>query len=302
MAECRAVSAGFSATFKRPSLFIAEVAWRWAFTAAAWLLIAYGILLFLKSVPVSDADMFGLSGIIPSRIAPTVVHILAGSGPKMVRLGFALLIGTSFLSWIAYSLGRTAVLRSLLPNSRSRAMAPVFRLNLLRTVCLVFVILAYAGCIFLLAHSSTPQDQARPVSGTRDYSLLFIALALVLAWLWRRINARLTLANVFTVRSGAGVMDSILRATDVSLRRLRQFAWIGVVFGFLKLIVTVAAFFGVFMVFSIFAPFSVALAWLAVIGVLMAYSALANFFSVGALAAQVRVIEWDEQEHSPSMR
>jgi hypothetical protein len=27
----------------------------------------------------------------------------------------------------------------------------------------------------------------------------------------------------------------------------------------------------------------------------MVYSALANFFSVGALAAQVRVIEWDDE-------
>lgn len=299
MAECRAVSVGFSATFKRPALFAAEVAWRWAFTAAAWLLIAYGVLLFLNSVPVSDADMFGLSGVIPSRIAPAMVHILAGSGPKMVRLAIALLIGISFLSWIAYSLGRTAVLRSLLPESNSGRMDLIFRLNLLRTVCLIFVMLAYAGCVFLIAQSSTAQDQTRTISGDRDYSLLFIALALALTWLWRRINARLTLANVFALRSGVGVMDSILRATDISLRRFRQFAWIGMVFGFLKLVVTVAAFFGVLMVFSMFAPFSTALAWLAVIGVLMVYSALANFFSVGTLAAQVRVIEWDEAEFRP---
>jgi hypothetical protein len=47
--------------------------------------------------------------------------------------------------------------------------------------------------------------------------------------------------------------------------------------------------------FSMFAPFSAALAWCAVFLVLMVYSALANFFSVSALAAQVRVIEWDEE-------
>jgi hypothetical protein len=294
MAECQPVRAGFSAAFRRPAICAAEIAWRWAFAAAAWLLIAYGVLLFLKSVPVSDADMFGLSGIIPGRVIPTIIHILAGSGPKMLKLALALLVGVSLLSWLACSVGRTAVLRALLSTVTTDRNAAIFRLNLLRTFCLVLVTLAYAGCAFLIAHSSAPQDQTRPVSGARDFSLLFAALAVVLAWFWGKLDGRLTLATVFVVRGDASVADAIVRSTDVSIRRIRQFAWIGLVFGFFKLVLVVGAFFCAVAVFTMFAALSTTLAVLAVFAVLLMYSALANFSSVGALAAQIRVIEWDE--------
>jgi hypothetical protein len=116
------------------------------------------------------------------------------------------------------------------------------------------------------------------------------------SWLWGKIDGRMTLAGVVTLRNGTGMMDSIIRATEISIRRIRQFAWIGLVFGFIKLILWVAVFFGVLFAFSLFTPFSSLLAWLAVLGVFTAYSIVANFLSVGALAAKVRVIEWDEEE------
>src|SRR3954471_21325540 len=156
MATCQPIRAGFSVAFKRPAVFAAEIAWRWAFTFASWLLIIYGVLLFLRSVPVSNADMFGLSGIIPGSIGPAIMHILTGSGPKMVRLAVALLFGVSLLSWMSYSLGRTAVLRALLAR-HSAGFSSIWSLNLLRTFCSLLVMLAYAGCAFLIAESSTPQ-------------------------------------------------------------------------------------------------------------------------------------------------
>src|ERR1041385_5808190 len=131
MADCNAVRTGFSTAFRRPSLFAAELAWRWAFDVSAWLLILYGILLFLRSVPVSDADMLGLSGIIPGSFGATVLHMLAGSGPKMVRVAFALLVGLTLLSWMAHSLGRSAVLRALL-DIESHPLSTL-GINLLRT-------------------------------------------------------------------------------------------------------------------------------------------------------------------------
>jgi hypothetical protein len=293
MAECRAVSAGFSAAFRRPAVFVAEVAWRWAFAVAAWLLIAYGILLFLRSIPVSDADMFGLSGVIPGRVIPTIIHIFAGSGPKMVRLAIALLVSVSLLSFFATSFGRIVILRALLIRTKGRASTLV-RLNLLRTVCLIIVILAYAGCAFLIAHSGTPQDQQRPVSGAHDFSLLFGALACAIAWIWARVDSKLTLAGIVSLRDGRGVMGSLVDATNLSVRRIKQFAWIGLVFGFIKLMLVVSAFFGALIAFSMFSALSTTVSFMAVLLVLMVYSVVANFFNVGALAAQIRVIEWDE--------
>ena len=86
MSRSRAVRFGFSTAFRRPALFAAELAWRWAFGAAAVLLIGYSVLLFLSSIPVSDRDLFGLSGMIPGMIQSSLAHIFNGSGPKIVRL------------------------------------------------------------------------------------------------------------------------------------------------------------------------------------------------------------------------
>ena len=295
MADCQAVRTGFAAAFKRPALFAAEIAWRWAFGAATWLLLAYGILLFLRSVPVSDRDMLGLSGIIPGRFAATVLHILAGSGPKMLRVGLALLLGVTFLSWISTSLGRAAVLRSLLADASGRTVT-LFRLNLLRAVCSLLVMLAYAGCAFLVAKAGTV-DRTTPSDAKPDLSLLYAALACLLAWLWARLDSKLTLAGIFSLRREGTVLGSLVDAADVSLRRVRQFAWVGLVFGGMRFILMVGAFFAALMAFGMFTGLSTALSLLAVLGVIMAYSAVASFLTVGALAAQVRVIEWDATEH-----
>src|SRR5207244_2944720 len=108
------------------------------------------------------------------------------------------------------------------------------------------------------------------------------------------LDAKLTLAGIYSLRREATVMGSIVDAADVSLRRLRQFAWIGFVFGGIRFVLIVGAFFAAVMAFGIFAPLSTALSFLAVAAVGMIYSALTNFLGVGALAAQVRVIEWDD--------
>jgi hypothetical protein len=259
------------------------------------MIVAYGVLLFLGSVPVSDADMFGLSGVIPSRVIPTIIHIFAGSGPKVLRLALALLMSVALLSFLATSFGRVAVLRALLSRSGGRA-STVVRLNLLRALGLCLVVLAYAGCAFLIAHSRAPRDPARPVSGAAmgDFSLLFAALACVIAWLWARVDSRLTLAGIVGLRSQRGVVASLIGATDLSWKRLKQFAWIGLVFGFIKLVLVVGAFVVAMSAFSLFAAFSTAMSFIAVGLVLIVYSALANFLNIGALAAQVHVIEWDE--------
>jgi hypothetical protein len=293
MADCNAVRTGFSIAFRRPTLFAAELAWRWAFDTAAWLLILYGIALFLRSVPVSDADMFGLSGIIPGRVGATILHILAGSGPKMVRVAFVLLLGLNMLSWMANSLGRASVLRAML-NSEASPLASL-GVNFLRTSGSLLVTLAYAGCIYLIARAGQTEDAAQGHGLTTDFSLGFAALAFLISWVWRKLDGRLSLANIFILRSDEGMAGAIVSATEVSLRRVRQFAWIGFVFGAIKAVLWAGAFFGVMMAFSIFAPFSAGLGWCGVLAVLMTYSALTNFLGVGALAAQMRVIEWDEQ-------
>src|SRR5436305_122115 len=113
MSQSRAIRSGVSAIVRQPLIMLAELAWRWTLAAAVITVGAYSFLLFLHSLPVSDLDMFGLSGLIPSLFWQTVAHIFNGSGPKMIRITAILILAYAGLWWLAASFGRTATLRAL---------------------------------------------------------------------------------------------------------------------------------------------------------------------------------------------
>src|SRR4051794_15628694 len=113
MSRSRAVRSGFTNIFRNPAVFLVELAWRWAYGAPALLLIAYSALLFLKLTPISDRDLFGLSGIIPGTAHAALSHIFSNSGPLLIRLIIALAVGIGILWWLASSLGRATVLQHL---------------------------------------------------------------------------------------------------------------------------------------------------------------------------------------------
>ena len=48
---------GFRTVFRRPSLPLAEVMWRWSFGAAACVLLGFGFLEYLDTLPVSNIDL-----------------------------------------------------------------------------------------------------------------------------------------------------------------------------------------------------------------------------------------------------
>ena len=51
---------GFRSIFRRPALPLAEVAWRWSFGAAAFVLVGLGLLEYLNTLPVSPTDLLML--------------------------------------------------------------------------------------------------------------------------------------------------------------------------------------------------------------------------------------------------
>src|SRR5205823_48640 len=94
-------------------VIMAELAWRWALATSMLVLGTYSLLLFLHSTPVTNGDMFGLSGIVPSLFWQTIVHIFRGSGQKLLRIGVVLVAAFSILWWLAASMGRVATLQAL---------------------------------------------------------------------------------------------------------------------------------------------------------------------------------------------
>ncbi|MCU1287035.1 MAG: hypothetical protein JWO13_3385 [Acidobacteriales bacterium] len=297
MSRSRAVRSGFSAVFLRPWAFAAELAWRWTFGAAALLLLAYGILLFLSSTPVSDRDLMGLAGIIPGSARSAIQHIARGSGPRLLALIFSMAFGLSFLWWLASGLGRAAVIQELLPERKlegAAALGRVFQLQLVRTTVFLIALLAYVAA-FAVSLSAAPMTTANGKPASADFTvfcLIFLPITILFGWLWSSLNWCLSVAPIVAVRHGSSTFASFSGAIRLSLRSGRQFLWTGFVFGAVRLILVFLFLSFALTTFGIFAQFSGSLAMAAVFVVFLGYCALSDFVGIARFAAYVRIIEW----------
>ena len=289
MSRSKAVRSGFQAVFGQPLLLASELAWRWTFLAAAAIVIVYAGLMYLQSLPVSDRDLFGLSGFLPGTIAPALKHIFSGSGPRLVKAALVVATGLAVLWWMASSLARTAALRALFPRQRAR-LAPTLVLQGLRMAFAVAVVLAYMGAWILAARLAR--------TGTNLYSperlyLVAITLIVIAGAAWSVLNWHLSLAPLVAARQGSGVLPSLAGAAAISRDQRLQFMWVGFVFGALRLLLAIAGFFVLLMVLSVVLSVPSLMAVLVLAFVVLLYSGFAALLYVLKLAACVRVVDYD---------
>ncbi|HUS18350.1 MAG TPA: hypothetical protein VMZ25_01755 [Terriglobales bacterium] len=292
MSKSHAVREGFSAILRDPLVYVAELAWRWTYTIAAALVVIYGVLLFLNSLPVTDRDLFGLSGIIPALYAEALARIFRGSGPKMVRLTLMLAMGSAILWFLAASLGRTATLTALL--RKTARLRPIFRLHFLRLVTGAMAWIAYAGALAVAASAARFENGEGYHPG--KFYLVFLLLSLVISSCWSSASWYLSLGPILSVRNGTGTLDSLYDAAAMVRRHPRQFTWVGIFYGVLRTIVWFVAFFMFLTVMSAAAEGPSGVGTALFILFLAAYSAVSNFIYLARMSSYVRILEWDEEE------
>src|SRR5436309_9171133 len=105
---------GFRAAFRRPSLTLAEISWRWAVGATASVLALFGLIEYLRTLPVNNAELLFLRTRQPVLIGQAIAHILRGSLDRVVLAAILAAIALAGLWMIAASLGRIATVRALL--------------------------------------------------------------------------------------------------------------------------------------------------------------------------------------------
>lgn len=292
MSRSHAVREGFSAIFREPLVYLAELAWRWTYSIAAALLIAYGVLLFLNSLPVTDRDLFGLSGIVPGLYGAALASIFQGSGPKMVRLALMLALGLGTLWFLAASLGRTATLTALL--RKPARLRPILRLHFLRLMVGSAAWVAYIGA-FAVAFSAARFENGQGYDPGKFY-LVFLVLSLVISSAWSSASWYLSLGPILSVRNGSGALDSLYDSAALVRRQPRQFSWVGIFFGVLRTIVWFAAFIVFVTVMSSAAAAPPGVATAVLILFLTAYSAVSAFIYLARMGSYLRILEWDEEE------
>jgi len=292
--------AGFRTIFRRPSFWLAEMAWRWSFGFAAVLLLIFCFFEYLDSLPVSPSDLFLLRTRQPALVSQALGHILRGSGQRLVEALIVLTLGM-VAAWIGTAtVGRAVTLKALLGHfsaewgeelhdERGLRLGPLAGLGFLRVAV---TLAAVVGCVaaWMLGAAASPDKDPSPGSAV----LVFLAVAMLVWLAWSMMNWFLSLASVFVVTEGRDTFGALAAAGDLCRERTGSVAaastWFGLahVVGFV-IASSVVAF---PLAFAAVLPGGVVLGGMLLVTLL--YFALADFLYAGRLAAYVFIAEGPE--------
>ncbi len=286
--------------FRRPSLGLAEITWRWSVGFAIALLLTASLLAYLNSLPITLEDMLLFRSRQPFLISLAFQHIVSGSAPRLVEA--AIFLGLAMtVAWIATgAMGRAvtvgAVLEDLREASASQSVAghrplrSLAGLNFLR-VAAVLAALAGALGVWFLASLAGGDDK----SSAGIAALIFLAAA-PLVWLaWAMMNWLLSFASVYVVVRDKDAFGSIASAVQMPRasagRVLVASTWFGLAHATAFVIATAMA--GVVVALAGWLPPVVVFG--GILLVTLFYFAVADFLYVGRLAAYVAIVEGPEK-------
>lgn len=298
MARPHPVREGFGAVIRQPGLALAEIAWRWSFGAAAWVLVGLSLHQILLGVDVGDAELAIARRSSPFLIADAIAHILYEVLPRLVRIS-AVLIPALALLWIfAASLGRSATLNALLAErGQLRDDHPGFSallgIHLVRVAVTLAAVAGLFGAIIISSTITNPQPDTAIVA-----ALLWLAIAVLVAFFWSILNWFLSLAPIFIVRDGRGTFASI--ADSLALYRDHRADYAGTTawFCFLRSLALLGAIGLSVMPLGI--TDSVRVVVLVVVIVSLAYFAMVDSVYIARIAAFVALADESSAEIVPS--
>jgi hypothetical protein len=232
MARISPTAEGFRAAWRRPSLTFAEIAWRWVVGATAAALLLLGMIEYLRTLPVSNAELLFLKTGQPILVGQAIAHILRGTAERAVLASLLGAIATAGLWILASSLGRIATVRALLgyfavrrelanvvstdpaeatdPARRASPLRALLDLNFLRVAVVVAALCGMMGASILAGFASPAAD---PQPGL--YFLCFLPMAALICFAWYLLNWFLSLATVFAVRDGAHAISALSSAATL---------------------------------------------------------------------------------------
>src|SRR5262249_19288820 len=148
---------GFRLIFRRPSIPLAEIAWRWSFAAAAWFLGVMFLFEYADSLPVTRLDRLLLATQQPVLVLRAIRRIFEGSAFRFTRAGVLMTLAL-VVAWIVLaSVGRAVTMRSLTEELELGAAVPWSRktvrslvaINFLRAAVMLAAVTAGIGSLLL---------------------------------------------------------------------------------------------------------------------------------------------------------
>jgi hypothetical protein len=295
---------GFRAAFRRPSLTLAEIAWRWTVGAVAWALALFWSIEYLGSLPVSGGDAALLRTRQPLLVGRVIAHILRGSLNRAVLAALFAALAVSFLWIVAASVGRAATVRSvlqcfhrnILPGVslpydaiQPRPLRSLIGFNLLRVALTLAALLAFVGAASL---ASLVSSDANPRPGLAF--VLFLPLAGLICVVWPALNWLLSLACIFAVRDGEDPLSALSAAVTFSRERSGAVFAVGAWTGMAHVAAFSAATTAVSLPLAFIAVVPARLIIAAAILLTLAYFAVVDWLYMARLAGYVCIAEMPE--------
>ncbi len=291
---------GFSAVWRQPSLFLAEIAWRWSFGGAVLSLSLLALYEYLQTVYVTRGDLLLLRTHYPALVAQALAHIFRGSGPRLVAATLVLVSAFALLWIVLGAIGRAAVLRALLARlapdvtPEARPLKPLMGLNFLRVAVTLSAVVGVLGATILAGFLSSPKT---PRPGLVFLAFLALAGAVFLAW--STVNWYLSLGALFAVRDGQDTFAALGMATDLCRRHSGTVAGISFGFGLMHLVAFVIGTTVVAYPLSLASLLPAGFTLTLVALVTLIYFAVADWFYLARLASYVSLVEWDRRPPEP---
>jgi hypothetical protein len=287
-------SEGLRMVWRTPSLWMAEVAWRWCFGAGSLLLGALSATEFLRSLKFSAADMLFLRSKNPMLVSMAVTNVLEGSGARLLRVAAVLLPGMAILWTFAAALGRTATLKVILQESAEGGGEPG-RVSRFRGVLGTSFLRAAAALAAVVGFFGAAIIAGRVAGGNPGAAIaVFLCAGVVVALTWSAVNWVLSLAAIFPARDGSDSMTAVAQAVELFRRHPGRFfatsTWFGLMHSGIFLI---ASFVAVFPAAALGKATTAAILALAVITLL--YFACVDALYIARLAAYVAIAEDDRR-------
>jgi len=290
---------GFAFLREEPLLLPAELAWRWCFALAAWLVVLVAGASFLDTLKVSALDRFLLGSMSPVLERSALNHVFHGALLRFLWLKFIVLTGLTLMWAFAGAVGRAASLCNIVALAGGEdhdedagwQFAPMLQLHLLRALWMWISV----GCVaasLVLGYELVQQN--RPAGGAFFYVFAFslsIVFGVMLCWIFG-------LAPVFCIRSQVNVADALSLTFDFCVRQGGRL--FGLTLGFLALRIFWAA----SMFFLLLAPMGlgklVAIGWqlLLMTVLFLIYLAGADALYLARLGAYATLADIDGQPAS----
>ena len=316
---------GFRAAFRRPSLTLAEITWRWAVGGTGAALFLFALFEYLDTLPVTDRELLFLKTRNPYLMAEAIAHILRGGLNRALLAGLIATLLLAGLWMVAGAVGRIATMRGLLEYFRERAndgtiiannaansaatnvaneagatpspFAVLVRLNFLRVAVALAAILGIFGAA-IIGGMASPGDDPRPGIAF----LIFLALAALVGLAWSSLNWLLALAGMFAVRDCEDAAGAISAAVTFSRERTGAIFIVGLWTGLAHLVAFVAA----TTVASIHVTMIGVIPWrlsvVVMIFVSLGYFAVVDWLYLARLAGYVCILEMPQVVLAPQKR